>query len=86
MKMEETLAERLTRSCRYFTGLGEKECSRGVRYVSARDRENRTISCLKMGGSLLGHNDCVCNRLSLRGTRRRLWLLRFVSETRKLTL
>lgn len=58
--MEETLAEQLMRSCKHFTGLGEKTCKVGMSYSQVRDRAKRTISCLKMDGSLMGHNElCV---------------------------
>jgi len=55
--MEGTLVEQLMNSCKHFTGIGDKACRAGVKYAAVRDRPNRTISCLKMTGSLMSHND-----------------------------
>ena len=59
--MELTLVGQLMNSCKHFTGLGDKACKIGIEYAAVRDRLSRTISCMKMSGSFMSHND-ICSR------------------------
>jgi len=59
--MELTLAEQLMNSCNYFTGLGDKSCRAGIEYSTVRNRSERTISCMKLVGSFMSHND-LCTK------------------------
>lgn len=56
-----TPEEQIMNSCRHFTGIGDKACKIGIEYATVRDRPNRTISCLKMNGSFMSHND-LCSQ------------------------